>query len=771
MNLSWIVALLRPRDLLMGRSEEENNAACQLAALVLGEPLYLHRFPMDSGTADLGVRFAAQSLDPSEIREGLAGLVHQVVEEPGEDIARACALGLMASCAAAEIEDYSAGEIVLQSLLDRLEPDSNHSVALLRVLVLQQMALRMRDTGRDPESVSTEALTLLGAVTPDSLAPCRLGKYANFTVTADHMISALRHAIWSLAPWSEIRMGRVGRWSNFPSRELMLMSPKSELVTKVRADRADIYAKFVQQTFRNRFGSRTRYVLGGPDVPDMFSQSLALELIGHASVRESRKELALLRLVQIDSYEQSEHVKDTLRLLRHSEAYKELSLAVERFRVAGPLWALSEDARQIIERRTGLYTMGRSELRVLRGAADLMTTAEANRALVAVQGWSNESHIGEAWLTAATLAFPAKKTNDVADLILHQVETHKQKADYLGIDLARAVRALNWSDMHSKVREQWGRWLKRSGDLWPAAAESISGFLDADPDDTRPLPDLDSVAVRLNRAINGNSMPPSAVQRSVELVTQGLHALISEARGGSYSMKYPSAADIAAALIIFNGVDLWQDLATCLADPQISRHDTNNAFERLAHERPPIHAEAADLLRESALTILGKRDRFLDSPTEVTPYPEALRFLAAYQLIDDGMLFSSVAQLAGNRSSAIREQAARTVATIAEVRRDTWILAVAIQLSHDHDVSVRSHAGRALALLAGMEDLEPRVSEARVVELLGEDGIAIPIRLLNAMKNHPPTDSEIKGKVEQLMLDHPALSIRSIAAQVVQKYS
>ncbi|MEV0554065.1 hypothetical protein AB0I27_11470 [Streptomyces sp. NPDC050597] len=770
MNIAWIVALLRPRDLLMGRSTEESEPAVQLAALVLGNSLYVRNFDIEE-TDDNGIKSVALSMNPTAIRKGLAGLVNEVMEQPIEDMARACALGMMASCAAAEIEDYATCDLILDFLLNRLESEESSGALLLRALLSQQKSLRMWDTGQNPETVSTAALLLVDRIRVETLPVCELGPYADFQTCLSHVVIALRNAIWSLAPMRGMAFNRTNEWAGFPSRDEILKSPRSEQLIKINADRSDAYAKFVQQTYRNRFGSRTRYILGGPEVPDTFAEALALELLGHASVREARKELALLRLVQIDAFEQTEHVRDALRLLRHSGAHKELSLAVERFRMAGPLWALSEDARQIIQQRTGSYPLGRTEARVLRGAAELMTITEANRALTAVREWREESHVGEAWFTSARLASVAEKSSDTAEYLLQQSKAREAAADRLDTDLARALRALNWTDVHPDVVQQWAAWLSGHAAQWSVTVESVAGFLGLNPDDSEPIQNLDAVAIRLNSAVHGNRMPAFVVEQSTELVIPALRALITEAHSNSYSMKFPSAADVAATLIIVADADLWQELAPCLAEPQINRNETERAFERLAHERPPITESAADLFRKAAHNILFGKSRFFDIESGITPYPEALRFLAAYGLIDDSLLFSSIGELAGSSSAQKREQAARTVSTLAKLRNDTWIQAVASQLSYDHDVSVRSHAGMALALLSESNEVSQKMIRDRITRLLGEDGVAIPIRTLSSLKVKSPTDSEIRQKVEQLSSEHPSREVRRVAQEVIDSYS
>ncbi|MGA5470019.1 hypothetical protein ACPCUK_14630 [Streptomyces arboris] len=768
MNISWIVALLRPRDLLMGRPMEEAqaNPTVQLAALVLGETLYARKFST-SETSDDGIKSVSESLDPSNVRQGLAGLVSEVVENTSEDMARTCALGLMACCAAAEIEDYATCELVLDSLLDKLGSDQSAVSHLLRALVFQQKSLRIWDTGGDHKYSSTQALKSVNRARVEEMPSCELGPYANSRTTFTQIVDSLRNAIWSLSPMHRT----VNEWEEFPSRKDILKAPRPEQLTKIRADRADAYSAFVQQTFKNRFDNRTRYILGGPAVPDTFAQSLALELFGHAGVREARKELALLRLVQIDAFEQTEHVRDALRLLRHARADKDLSAVVERFRMAGPLWALSEDARQIIQQRTGAYPPGRPEMRVLRGAAELMTVSEATRALTAIQEHGERSSIEDAWVTSARLANPAQQSSEVAEYLLRQAKTRDAAAERLDSPLARAVRVLDWSTVRPEITVMWSAWLKSHGSQWPATAETAISSFGFELDDSQPLQDLDAVAVRLNGADRGNTMPPPVVQRSVELVNSALSDLITEARGRSYSMKFPAAADVAAALIVHSGADLWQELALCLTEPRMNRNETARAFERLAHERPAITDSADRILRRSANDILFSEGGVFEFESDITPYPEALRFLAVYGMIHDSVLFSLIGELAGSGSARKREQAARTVSTVAEVRHDTWIQAIASQLSHDHDVSVRSHAGRALALFSDSDELSRRMIRDRIIQLLGEDGVATPIRTLSSLKSKSSVDSAILSKVEQLVSDHPSVDVRRVAREVFESRS
>lgn len=783
MNIAWMVAALRPRDLLVGRSESYDPAT-QLAAIVFGEAVYLHAAEGDhEQPQDRAVNYAAKTLRYDTIQEGLKELVQEIFDTGADDLARAGALTLMACSAAAELDDYTTCTKVLDFLIGLTSPyQKNASALLVRAAVLQQKSLRLWDSGHDPQPTSTEALRALNNIDVSDIPKFSTGPYTTSSRTLEHVLSALRRAIWSLAPSYPETGGSPSEWPDFPSRRKMWEYPQSEELIRIRADQVESYSKFVSQTFKNQFRSRTRYILGGPAVPDIFPQALALELIGHASVREARKELALLRLVQIDTSEDSNQVRDALRLLRHAGAKTELSLAVEKMRSGGPLWALSEDARQILRERGTPNLLRSPELRVLRGAAELMTPIEAKRALGVVRNvleaggpanlpghWQRDSdRIGDAWLTAARLANSADLADEVARYFLEIAKSTERPNEQVDESLARAVNVIDWGTVSGPTTEYWSMWVQETREGWSATSEVVGQLCGLRSTESEIPKDLEEVAFQVNQALRGTGLSQSTVAASTPLVAAALRKLVDDARNGVHSFGTLDPADIGAALISYGNADLWEELGAYLISPATTRDETSYAFERLAHERPGMPTRWKELFNKNYEQILAKENDTFREQNPISPYPPALRFLAAYNLIDDATLFTSIAKLAGEKNARAREEAARTVSMLANLRSDTWLLAIATQLSHDHDVSTRSHAGRSLALFSTQDQEASWMVSARIIQLLGEDGVEVPVRLLGALKGRPPRQAEVRRTIEQLASDHPSRLVRSAALAVVK---
>lgn len=204
-----------------------------------------------------------------------------------------------------------------------------------------------------------------------------------------------------------------------------------------------------------------------------------------------------------------------------------------------------------------------------------------------------------------------------------------------------------------------------------------------------------------------------------------------------------------------------------LLNSAVTRDQTDRAFEWLTNELPHLPEKWESEFMKQAKAILTKGGEAVEAEGEITPYPEGLRFLAAYQLIDDDAVFSNVAKLAGDVRISAREEAARTAALLAERRSDTWILALVMQLSHDSHVSTRAHAARGLAHFAA-RDQRPSAASHRIVELLAEDGVEVPIRVLSALRKIEfPLNQNISSQVDQLANEHPSRAVRDAANSVI----
>src|SRR5205823_5875946 len=93
----------------------------------------------------------------------------------------------------------------------------------------------------------------------------------------------------------------------------------------------------------------------------------------------------------------------------------------------------------------------------------------------------------------------------------------------------------------------------------------------------------------------------------------------------------------------------------------------------------------------------------------------------------------------------------------------------AMQLSYDADMEVRAYAGQALALLAFAGDSGGDEAAVRVVDLMSEDGLMVPYRLLGAMSEVGPSlPRQVIQHVEHLRNDHPSRLVRLRAEDVLR---
>lgn len=783
MNLAWIAAVLRPYDVAphpnFRDTEYDRRGPAGLAAIVMGDVLRMRASgwsPVEEGVgwADAGLRYAWQSLQADTIREGLAGLRAEAAASAPDDPARSCALALLACSAAAELEDYDVCDAILEPLLSR-PADNSSAERLLRAALLQQRSLRLWDSGRRQVESSVEVARLVTTIDPRECPhfPLSPGVSGSYTDTLTHIVQALQRAAWST-----LRSGfeRPPETVGVPPLPEQVRAPAAEQLLWLAEQREDAYSKLLNSQYKQLFRSQAQELFSSV-VPDLFYPTLGLELLGHAAVYPARKEVALMRLVQASTNPYAAW-GDALRLLRHAGASTELDLAVERLRTSGPLTALSEDARQILLQRAKPTLLRTVELRVLRAAAELMTPAEAHRALATVLevvaaggppdfpgSWQRPaSRLGESWLTAATLANAAgaEHVGRVADLLLEAASAPPPDEPLWDPSIGRALRQLDWSKIPEHSGEQWARWLTTAPDSMPTTAEVVAAKSSAaGVYRDGPVASLSDAANRLNAAMHGAVLSTAEITTASRLTREALARIRASAAVGTHNFGSVNVADIAAALIIYGAADdLWDDLTAFLSDGRVARADRSPAYARLAQERPSLPPVVADQFRRTAHALLMTPDQAGIPDDQVTPYPELLRFLASLDLLDEASTSSLIAQLAGSAEVTAREQAARTVAALATRRTNPWILALAMQLSHDAEVAVKAQAGRALALLVSSDPTQEASISERLIELLREDGVLVPLVVLREFGPNTSLPDRVLEEIRRLSVAHPSRFVR-----------
>ncbi|WAL70493.1 hypothetical protein OU787_02660 [Kitasatospora sp. YST-16] len=782
MNLAWIVAVLRPRDIAphpnFTDSEYDSQSVARLAGIVSGSRYF--RDYGNSSELDEGVRNAELSLTTDGIRVGLNALVREIISHKYSDEARISALGLLACCAAAELDDYDTCDLVLDSLLERVD-DRTHSGMLLRVVLLLQQSLRRQDSGRPYESSVAEALGMLDRINVKRIGSFRLspGASVNSQESLTQLLLSLRQSAWSLSP-IELQLGEGS--PTFPSWQEVVTTPKSDQGFRLDQMRASEYSRHVSEEFSVLFQSRAKE-LGGRSAPSLFNVALGLELLGNSSVHEARKEHALLRLVDLHKRSPIDprEAADAIRLLRHSNAKSELDLALEWFRAAGPVSAITIDARNILRSRSKPHMIREVELRVLRASADLLSPDESAHAFqlaceVISAGGAQPPYgsrqiafarFEPAWLAVAQLANAADLDEAAARILLGTAQSNHPEAENELWDkgIGRALIHLDWDKVDSATKCEW-----RRVSVGMRAIESVlAAKLDSRVGEINSIQSLDDVARQVNSVISGSPASGVLLRESAQLVRKSLDEIRLNASRNSWSLRSVDAGDIAAALIVNCDVtELWTDLTNFLIDTRLTRSDTSRAFIRLAQYSSELPLEVVEAFKRSSADLLQVATDFFDN-RQIVPYPAALRFLAAHGLLEEDRLFALVASLAGSRDSSSREEAAHTIAAIAGRSHSPWAVSLAMQLSHDEEVNVRAHAARALVACSSSQSYFAAAVIDRIKSMLQDEGILVPLLSIMEMRNVGGVPDQIMQTICVLQESHPSLRVRRASSRLISE--
>jgi hypothetical protein len=416
-------------------------------------------------------------------------------------------------------------------------------------------------------------------------------------------------------------------------------------------------------------------------------------------------------------------------------------------------------------------------------AAELLAPAEARLALDAVRATLAAGGPADlpghrellvlrkevAWTAAAALGNACGAASEVAALLLEEAADGQQDDQLLDRALLRATAEIEWAEVPQKVQNAWLELLNSRNTALPGTAEVLFARLGQSPPPPVAPSAMDALIHRLNLVIRGNPIDPALTRDGITLVREALASIRADAARGVYSWGGLSVAEVAAGLVIFAGADeLWSELTDFMLDPAVDREDRTPAFERLARAEVSLPGEVKARFSEQAQPLLvGPSAHVLGPP--LIPYPAALRFLGAYQLMDDADVYDAIAVLAGKAAGDGRREAAATVTLLAVTAPHGELLALALPLAGDDDVEVRANAARALALLARPDETLAAVARRRLMELLLEDGLLVPTQVLRALADLPAgLPDAVRHQVEDLASQHPARSVRAEARRLIQ---
>ncbi|MFJ9126614.1 hypothetical protein ACIRJS_21195 [Streptomyces sp. NPDC102340] len=383
--------------------------------------------------------------------------------------------------------------------------------------------------------------------------------------------------------------------------------------------------------------------------------------------------------------------------------------------------------------------------------------------------------MGTAWKAAAALANSCSQGDEIALVLLSAVRNDSSHGELLDQNAARAVRTLSWRNVSARVKKSWQEWLNSSqAQTYDRTADSIS--IELNTSAARPVAvfeDIEDVAERLNAHLmeTGEEFSPTEQSRAIEIVKSDLRAVRESATQGIYAFGSRSSADIAAVLVreFDDTSGLWPELAKFLSSPLISRIDRDRAFERLAREQPRMPAPVHGVFAAECKSILYAKDKFGQwGESEIFPYPAALRFVIAYNLISEAEIISYVAELSGSSVAGAKSEAARTLAVTVDKPFGDWVLSLALQMSHESDIDAKGHSARVLARISTSSGAVSSVAERRLVSLLeDEDGLLVPFYVLRELRGLGKLPTSVVRAMRNLARDHPSSEVRRVAMERV----
>ncbi|OBA77367.1 hypothetical protein A5641_19310 [Mycobacterium sp. 1554424.7] len=154
----------------------------------------------------------------------------------------------------------------------------------------------------------------------------------------------------------------------------------------------------------------------------------------------------------------------------------------------------------------------------------------------------------------------------------------------------------------------------------------------------------------------------------------------------------------------------------------------------------------------------------------VQPYPAALRFLTAYDLIRDEDLVTWLSQLSGSQTPRSRIEAAKTISRVSSPRRNSWLLTMALQLSYETDAEVQGHASSAMATMVAFPSEARDAAIRRLLALMESDSLIAPLLAIRGLAREPTAiDSRLRSGVERLVSRHPSRRVRTEAADLIRR--
>ncbi|WEV77215.1 HEAT repeat domain-containing protein [Janibacter cremeus] len=477
-----------------------------------------------------------------------------------------------------------------------------------------------------------------------------------------------------------------------------------------------------------------RNTIEGPIINELIHQ----ELIGSRYAPHGRKVLGQIRLLRADM----QGPLDALRLLRQSKETKSFAKGARHFRANGPLNVVRAEALAVIHRRP-LSWWRDVDIEAMAQGGDLLGSSDAARGFEALsQAMRNSSKdtdvrfgMDRRMAALGTLSRTAGRDEDLCTLVL-QLVTQGPQEQILMNAYAVGLRYVEWEKVTLGTQSAWRHWLEKGPTgvdhsavrLTVAAAVGLPDTVD------RGGTGLTAIAAELNSAASSDALSPISHVRAVEMAESLIEAMTGireKASRGGYGFGGLSPADLAVTLLAHNGgiSDLWEAVIGYVTDPNIPRELKADAVDRLARLSKEIPNESLSELSLGVDGLFASQNLHLPNSGGSDVFAPALRLAALTGIRGEASLLSDLVRLTSDPAPAVRVEAARTLDAMAgnAACLFSWAHALLVQLCRDRDATVRANAGHGLARAAAPQNELRSLWEELLVELLGEDGVIVPL--------------------------------------------
>lgn len=791
MNLAWIAAVLSPFEIAPHPnfgSAPGYRPESDLAQIVMerspswGSIERRIGASSDGPSADEGVKLIYDTFYDGSTEPSM-DIYEYLIEYPGDgDSARRTALTLLACVFAGAADDFTLCDRLIQSALEGLR-EGESGADLCRAVLLQQLALRRFDAGESAVSASVEAASLLERVDPESCGQFELNGVTPMTPSevVARVVEALKRATWSTAGLEIFDPNGIG---TIPSKRDQLFKAESGRLSRIKSDELSEYYRVIENSFDQLFDRTSRTVMGGRN-PDLFFEMLAYELYGHAGVKYVRKQVAMMRSIQGFPFLADVNLGNSLRLLRQATAEAELRQLIAHVESSGPLLGIVDDARRIMANRRRVNAIRAVELVVLAAAADVLGEPEAAEVLDLIfavidkggpvdppGSWQIDSKRYETASTSALAVGEAVgSVGRVADHLLQSLTADRISDELWDRAFASIIRGLDWDAVPDATRDAWREVLHTEGFSKSISTRAFDRDL---PPDAGPTWDpaksysLAECAELINQYLrHEQAIPEVIVDRASELAQRGVARIRSDAPN-KYGKSIPDPAEMMTVLVLeTDSNELWEPLLGFLSDANVPQTAKRRSFDLLVVKKVAIDSRVFANHRNALLEVVTGADPFaaFDDRSGVI-FPAAMRFAAVYELIDGATVFKYIWTLATADDRFNRIEAARSLQAFVRNKPFDWMLTIALQLSYDVFPEVKVQAIDALSGLVHVRERDLPTAADRLGELLDNDGVLIPLTVLQAISVRGVTDERLRAKAKALRSGHLSRRVRRAAADI-----